>query len=141
MHSPSQAHGVAAADIKKLTEGGIYTVETLAHCSKKELLLIKGLSEAKIEKLQKEGKSAHHYVQSSSLRSYLVHTRPVYVSFFLFLPVDSRLCSLGTGRRHGHLCNSADKESRGSSRAVPTHLNRMDALSPTSFNALQHWYD
>ncbi|MEW5311150.1 MAG: hypothetical protein WDW38_002889 [Sanguina aurantia] len=49
-----QAQGVAAADIKKLTEGGIHTVETLAHCSKKELLLIKGLSEAKIEKLQKE---------------------------------------------------------------------------------------
>ncbi|MEW5311151.1 MAG: hypothetical protein WDW38_002889 [Sanguina aurantia] len=53
-----QAQGVAAADIKKLTEGGIHTVETLAHCSKKELLLIKGLSEAKIEKLQKEGRSS-----------------------------------------------------------------------------------
>jgi hypothetical protein len=43
------------ADIKKLTEGGIHTVEALAHAPKKELLAIKGLSEAKVEKLQKEG--------------------------------------------------------------------------------------
>ena len=43
------------ADIKKLTEGGIHTIEALAHAPKKELLAIKGLSEAKVEKLQKEG--------------------------------------------------------------------------------------
>jgi hypothetical protein len=50
-----QAHGIPAADLKKLREGGIYTVEALAHAPKKELTLIKGISEAKVEKLQKEG--------------------------------------------------------------------------------------
>ncbi|KAG2429936.1 hypothetical protein HYH02_013887 [Chlamydomonas schloesseri] len=47
-----QAHGVAAADIKKLKEGGIHTVESLAFMPKKQLSEIKGLSEAKIEKMQ-----------------------------------------------------------------------------------------
>eukprot|EP00798_Chlamydomonas_sp_ICE-L_P027067 gene27069-2300_t len=46
------AQGVPAADIKKLVEGGIHTVEGLAHAAKKDLLAIKGLSEAKVEKLQ-----------------------------------------------------------------------------------------
>ncbi len=50
-----QAQGIPAADLKKLVEGGIHTVEKLAHSSKKELLLVKGLSEAKVEKLQNAG--------------------------------------------------------------------------------------
>ncbi|GLC39242.1 DNA repair protein RAD51 A [Pleodorina starrii] len=47
-----QQHGVAAADIKKLKEGGVHTVEHLAHAPKKQLSEIKGLSEAKIDKMQ-----------------------------------------------------------------------------------------
>lgn len=49
-----QNHGVPVADIKKLMEGGIHTVEALAHAPKKELSAIKGLSDAKVDKLQKE---------------------------------------------------------------------------------------
>lgn len=49
-----QAQGIPQADIKKLVEGGIHTVEALAHAPKKELCAIKGISEAKVEKLQKE---------------------------------------------------------------------------------------
>ena len=48
---------MAAGDIKKLKEGGINTVDALAHASKRELVAIKGLSEAKIDKIQKEGVS------------------------------------------------------------------------------------
>ena len=36
-------------------EGGINTVEALAHASKRDLLTIKGISEAKADKLHKEG--------------------------------------------------------------------------------------
>ena len=46
---------MAAGDIKKLKEGGINTVDALAHAAKRELVAIKGLSEAKVEKIQKEG--------------------------------------------------------------------------------------
>lgn len=49
-----QSHGIPAADIKKLIEGGIHTLEALAHAPKKELTAIKGLSDAKVEKMQKE---------------------------------------------------------------------------------------
>ena len=44
--------GISAGDIKKLIEGGVHTVECLAHLSKKELCQIKGISENKVEKLQ-----------------------------------------------------------------------------------------
>jgi DNA repair protein RAD51 len=46
------------ADIKKLLEGNIYTVDALAHMPKRELTNIKGLSDAKVEKMQKEGAAA-----------------------------------------------------------------------------------
>ena len=37
-----QQYGIANADIKKLLEGGIHTVEALAYAPKKELADIKG---------------------------------------------------------------------------------------------------
>lgn len=50
-----QELGIPAADIKKLKEGGVNTVDNLARATKKELCAIKGLSEAKVAKLQTEG--------------------------------------------------------------------------------------
>ena len=48
-------NGISAADIKKLTDNGIHTVESLAHSSRKEILRIKGISEPKCDKLLMEG--------------------------------------------------------------------------------------
>ena len=50
-----QELGIPAADIKKLKEGGVNTIDNLARATKKELCAIKGLSEAKVSKLQTEG--------------------------------------------------------------------------------------
>lgn len=44
------------ADIKKLKDGGIFSIEGLAHSNKRDLIQIKGLSEAKVEKLQQAGR-------------------------------------------------------------------------------------
>jgi hypothetical protein len=52
----TQELGIAAADIKKLKDGGIHTVEAVAHQTKKDLCAIKGLSEAKVAKMQQEGR-------------------------------------------------------------------------------------
>ena len=52
-----QELGVSAAEIKKLKEGGVNTVEALAHATKRELCAIKGMSEAKVVKLQMEGET------------------------------------------------------------------------------------
>ncbi|KAI9498125.1 DNA recombination and repair protein Rad51, partial [Zychaea mexicana] len=49
--------GVSPGDIKKLKEAGHYTVESIAYTTKKTLLAIKGLSEAKVEKILKEASS------------------------------------------------------------------------------------
>ncbi|KIZ00472.1 putative DNA repair protein RAD51 like protein [Monoraphidium neglectum] len=46
-----QSHGVSAADIKKLREAGYHTIEALAHAPKKELANIKGISDAKVDKI------------------------------------------------------------------------------------------
>lgn len=50
-----QELGVAAVDIKKLKEGGINTVESLAFASKRELCEIKGMSDAKVAKIKEIG--------------------------------------------------------------------------------------
>ncbi|KAM0674215.1 recombinase rad51 [Gurleya vavrai] len=46
--------GIAQVDINKLLEAGYHTVESLAFAPKKQIMLIKGLSEAKADKLLKE---------------------------------------------------------------------------------------
>ncbi|KAG0252268.1 recombinase rad51 [Mortierella polycephala] len=43
--------GIQTADIKKLKDAGYYTVESIAYTPKKALLLIKGISEAKADKI------------------------------------------------------------------------------------------
>jgi len=43
---------ISASDIKKLKEHSFYTVESVAYTPKKQLLTIKGISEAKVQKLQ-----------------------------------------------------------------------------------------
>ena len=50
-----ESHGVSAADIKKLKEAGYYTVESIVYAPKKSLLAIKGISEAKADKIMIEG--------------------------------------------------------------------------------------
>ncbi|KFM82840.1 DNA repair protein RAD51-like protein, partial [Stegodyphus mimosarum] len=45
-----EGNGISANDIKKLEEAGFYTVESVAFAPKKELLAIKGISEAKADK-------------------------------------------------------------------------------------------
>lgn len=43
--------GINAGDIKKLEEAGFHTVEAVAFTPKKHLIIVKGLSEAKVEKI------------------------------------------------------------------------------------------
>lgn len=50
-----QEFGISMADIKKLKDGGVHTIERACFCPKKELTAIKGLSEAKVDKIIAEG--------------------------------------------------------------------------------------
>lgn len=49
-----EGHGISAADVKKLGDAGYHTVESVAYAPKKALLTIKGISEAKADKIQNE---------------------------------------------------------------------------------------
>lgn len=46
-----EGNGITAGDIKKLEEAGYHTVESIAYTPKKNLTSIKGISEAKADKL------------------------------------------------------------------------------------------
>jgi hypothetical protein len=46
-----QEHGIAANDIQKLQAAGYFTVESIAHATVRKLSDVKGISEAKVQKL------------------------------------------------------------------------------------------
>ncbi|CAG8438381.1 recombinase rad51 [Rhizophagus irregularis] len=46
--------GINASDIKKLTDNGFHTIQSVAYSPRKVLLNVKGLSEAKVDKIQGE---------------------------------------------------------------------------------------
>jgi DNA repair protein RAD51 len=50
-----QACGISVQDTKKLVDAGLHTVEAVAYQPKKALAAIKGISEAKAEKILNEG--------------------------------------------------------------------------------------
>ncbi|CAI7731369.1 unnamed protein product [Closterium sp. NIES-54] len=70
--------GISATDVKKLREGGLFTVEAVAFTSRKDLLKIKGISEAKVDRLNEAAsklvpmgfQSATHVHQ---MRSNVIH--------------------------------------------------------------------
>ncbi len=44
-------HGIGAADVKKLREANYHTVQSIIMSTKKDLTSVKGLSDAKVEKI------------------------------------------------------------------------------------------
>lgn len=52
--SKLEGNGISASDIKKIIEAGYNTVEAIAYTPKRAILLIKGISEAKADKLLSE---------------------------------------------------------------------------------------
>jgi DNA repair protein RAD51 len=47
--------GINQSDIKKLVDAGFQTVESVAFTAKKNLIIIKGLTEAKVDKILESG--------------------------------------------------------------------------------------
>jgi len=57
--------GIHANDIKKLSDAGLNTVEAVAFTPKKNLIAIKGISDAKADKILAEGRSRDNHAISS----------------------------------------------------------------------------
>jgi Helix-hairpin-helix domain len=100
-----QAHGIPAADIKKLIEGGVHTLEALAHAPKRELTAIKGLSEAKVEKLQKEGRAR----MRASILQHLPALALLMLTSFVSLCACPAPCTLKQTHVHMQLHSAAWK--------------------------------
>ncbi|KAM9917358.1 hypothetical protein OXX59_009390, partial [Metschnikowia pulcherrima] len=49
-----EGNGISAGDIKKLKSEGYHTVESVAYAPKKALLTVKGISEAKADRVSQE---------------------------------------------------------------------------------------
>lgn len=75
-----QRNGITAGDIKKLQEGGFYTVESVAFAPKKHLVSIKGISEAKADKLLQEASKLVRMGFRSASEIYQTRSNIVYVS-------------------------------------------------------------
>lgn len=56
-----QAHGINAADIKKLKASGICTLKGVQMTTRRKLCAIKGLSEAKVDKIKEASGSLGNY--------------------------------------------------------------------------------
>jgi predicted RecB family nuclease len=52
-----QEHGISMNDIQKLNTAGFYTIESIAHSTIRKLTDVKGISEAKVQKLKELVKS------------------------------------------------------------------------------------
>lgn len=72
--------GISATDVKKLVEAGFHTVESIAYTPKKAILLIKGISEAKADKILSEAARLIPMGFSTATDFHLRRQEIVYIS-------------------------------------------------------------
>ncbi|KAL6120921.1 hypothetical protein NUSPORA_02260 [Nucleospora cyclopteri] len=72
--------GIGASDVAKLSEAGYNTVQSLAFAPRKELLTIKGFSDAKVDKLMKEAAKLVPMGFTTATEYHLKRQDVVYIS-------------------------------------------------------------
>ncbi|XP_076233737.1 DNA repair protein RAD51 homolog 1 [Calliopsis andreniformis] len=75
-----ERNGITAGDIKKLEEAGYYTVESVAYTPKKILVAIKGISEAKADKILQEASKLVVMGFKSATEIYQIRSNIVFVT-------------------------------------------------------------
>ncbi|CAZ80285.1 unnamed protein product [Tuber melanosporum] len=75
--SALEGNGISARDIKAVVEAGYNTVEAVAYTPKRALLVIKGISEAKADKLIAEASRLQAVSKQAPSQSQLCHTLAV----------------------------------------------------------------
>jgi len=76
----AQKNGITAGDTKKLQDAGYYTVEAVAYATRKDLIAIKGISEAKADKLQQEASKMITMGFKSATDIHLTRANIVYIT-------------------------------------------------------------
>ena len=78
-----EAHGIGSADVKKLREAGYHTVESVVYAPKKALLNIKGISEAKADKVIAEAQKLVPTGFTTATEMHLKRSQIIQVQFNL----------------------------------------------------------
>jgi hypothetical protein len=89
--------GISATDIKKLRDAGLHTVADIQHTTTKKMLNIKGLSEAKVQKIKDVAKneSGNTFMSGSELRQKresILKARRARARCCLLLPAAAAAC-------------------------------------------------
>lgn len=106
-----QGQGITAADVKKLEEAGYHTVEAVAFAPKKHLITIKGISEAKADKILVGCciLSLHYLVKLLlSIAVFFSHLN-VTIDFL----VKKTVVNCGQGLAREHACEALHREYLG----------------------------
>lgn len=75
-----EEHGISAVDVKKLMEAGYHTVESIAFTPKKAILQVKGISEAKADKILAEACKLVPMGFTTAAQFYLRRAEVTYLS-------------------------------------------------------------
>ncbi|KAL6425561.1 hypothetical protein ACFW04_009601 [Cataglyphis niger] len=75
-----EKNGITSGDIKKLQDAGYYTVESIAYAPRKDLITIKGISEAKADKLLQEASKIVMMGFKSATEIHATRANIVYVT-------------------------------------------------------------
>ena len=98
MNLQLKAAGIASIDVKKLEDAGLCTVESVAFSPRKELLQIKGISDAKVDKIIQAGMSLSslysHTLQYCFCCLFVLQYYAISLCLFFSLPA-SKLVPLG----------------------------------------------
>lgn len=81
--SPLQQHGITPKDCEKLGEAGFHTIESIAFTPRKILVAVKGISEAKADKILSVGTFVLHLALPFGSLSATEHDRVDLFYFFL----------------------------------------------------------
>ena len=81
-----EAHGIGSADVKKLRESGYHTIESVVYAPKKALLAIKGISEAKADKIISEAQKLVPTGFTTATEMHLKRSQIIQVKYFSASP-------------------------------------------------------
>ena len=87
-----EAHGIGSADVKKLRESGYHTIESVVYAPKKALLAIKGISEAKADKIISEAQKLVPTGFTTATEMHLKRSQIIQVKYFRLRPTEN-LCN------------------------------------------------
>ncbi|KAK3040574.1 hypothetical protein RJ639_029020 [Escallonia herrerae] len=119
------AHGINAGDVKKLQDAGIYTCNGLMMHTKKSLTSIKGLSEAKVDKICE---AVEKIVVRASIFLFPISIRLRFFAFCLLFSFFSAHCIAKISQNFGYITGSDALLKRKAVVRITTGSQALDEL-------------